>query len=112
MKELVQMILTFALTVFAWIFFRADNIGHAVSILIEMFSTTLFTYPSIRGSLALKILLVIFVTVEWFGREKQYAIQHLGISWKRPLRYAVYCAIVIAIFLYGGKEQEFIYFQF
>ena len=65
-----------------------------------------------RGGLTTIILVAIFVLVEWKGREGQYAIQNLGIKWKRPLRYATYYAIIIAIIWFGGKEQQFIYFQF
>ncbi len=58
------------------------------------------------------LLVILFVLVEWKGREGQYAIAHLGIKWKRPLRYALYYAIIISILWFGGKEHQFIYFQF
>jgi hypothetical protein len=58
------------------------------------------------------VLLGIFILFEWLGREGQYAISDLGFKWKRPIRYAMYYAIFIAIFWFGGKEQQFIYFQF
>tara|TARA_B110000503_G_scaffold11200_1_gene15271 strand:+ start:54 stop:1502 length:1449 start_codon:yes stop_codon:yes gene_type:complete len=115
LKELSFILLTFGLTVFAWIFFRADNIGHAISYISEILSSSLFSIPKftdMRGGLTTIILVAIFVLVEWKGREGQYAIAHLGIKWKRPLRYAMYYAIIIAIFHFGGKEQQFIYFQF
>ena len=109
------MLLNFGLTVFAWIFFRANNIGHATSYISEILSPSLFSIPQFAGmgrALTTIILVVTFVLVEWIGREGQYAIAHLGIKWKRPLRYAMYYAIIIAIFWFGGKEQQFIYFQF
>jgi len=118
-KELYQMTITFGLIVFAFIFFRADNISHSFSYISEIFSASLFILP--KGSdfigttlhpFIILILISIFVIIEWFGREGQYAIAQLGVSWKRPLRYAMYYAIIIAIFWFGGKEQEFIYFQF
>jgi len=114
-KELSFMLLTFGLTVFAWIFFRANNIGHAISYISEILSPSLFSVPKFAGmsrALTTIILVAIFVLVEWKGREGQYAISNLGIKWKRPLRYAMYYAIIIAIFWFGGKEQQFIYFQF
>ena len=118
-QELINMLITFALTVFAWIFFRADNLMHAFSYIAEIFSASLFVLP--KGSdfigttlhpFIILILISIFVIIEWFGREGQYAISQLGVRWKRPLRYAMYYAIIIAIFWFGGKEQQFIYFQF
>ena len=114
-KELSSMLLTFSLTVFAWIFFRADNIGHAISYVSEVFSTSLLTFPSFAGVdsvITTMVLLVIFVLVEWKGREGQYAISHLGVKWFRPVRYIMYYAIIMSIFWFGGKEQQFIYFQF
>jgi alginate O-acetyltransferase complex protein AlgI len=109
------MVVTFGLAVFAWIFFRAENIGHAINYISEILSPSLFSVPKFMGmsrALTTIILVAIFVLVEWKGREEQFAIQTLGIKWKRPLRYAMYYAIVIAIFWFGGKEQQFIYFQF
>lgn len=115
LKEVSFMLLTFGLTVFAWIFFRAENIAHAFSYISGILSTSLFEIPYFqRGTLAIPtiILTLIFLLIEWQGREGQYAISHLGLKWKRPIRYAMYYAIIIAIFWFGGKEQQFIYFQF
>ena len=58
------------------------------------------------------ILIVIFTLIEWKGRDEQYAIAQLGIKRNRTFRYAMYYAIIIAIFWFGGEEQQFIYFQF
>lgn len=115
LKDLFSILITFSLTVFAWIFFRAENIGHAKSYISEILSPTLFTIPKFAdrsSSLTTIILVAIFLLVEWKGREGHHAISHFGLNWKGPLRYAFYYAIIIAIFWFGGKEQEFIYFQF
>lgn len=115
LKEVSFMLLTFGLTVFAWIFFRAENIEHAISYISEILSPSLFSIPkfaNMYNALITLILIGIFVLIEWFGREGQYAISNLGLNWKRPIRYAMYYAIIIAIFWFGGKEQQFIYFQF
>ena len=118
-KEFFQMAITFALAVFAWIFFRAENLGHALQYVSGIFTKSLLSIP--QGSTFAEInlhpfimffLLGLFILIEWLGREEQYAIAKLGIKWKRPLRYAMYYAIIIAIFWFGGKEQQFIYFQF
>jgi len=113
-KEVSFMLLTFGLTVFAWIFFRAENIGHAVQYISDIFKHPgSFLLLGIYWKYKTIIILIsIFVLIEWFGREGQYAISQMGIKWKRPIRYAMYYAIIIAIFWFGGKEQQFIYFQF
>jgi alginate O-acetyltransferase complex protein AlgI len=114
-KELSFMLLTFGLTVFAWIFFRANNIGHALSYISEILSPSLFSIPKFSDmgrALTAIVLVAFFVIVEWNGREGQYAISHIGTKWKPVLRYTMYYSLIIAIFWFGGKEQQFIYFQF
>lgn len=114
-KELTSMILTFSLTVFAWIFFRANNIEHAISFIISIFSIPFFRFE--RGILGVDglmtiILTAIFVLIEWFGRENQYALNGLDKKFRRPVRYLIYYSLIISILWFGGKEQQFIYFQF
>lgn len=110
-KEGFAMLITFSLTVLAWIFFRAENLGHAISYLSGIFSDTLFTIPEIRPR-NLLFVIIGFVTIEWFGRENEYAIEKLGLNWNRFFRIAFYYIILLLIFWFSGREQEFIYFQF
>lgn len=114
-QEFFAMLLTFLLTVFAWIFFRANNIEHAITYISEILSPSIFSIPNFQGmkrALLTLILMMLFTLVEWNGREGQYAISNLGIKWKRPIRYAIYYLIIIVILWFAGKEQQFIYFQF
>jgi alginate O-acetyltransferase complex protein AlgI len=119
-KEFSLMLLTFSLTVFAWIFFRAENIGHAWHFIQDMFIglTTKSGYVQTinlfywKIGFAIPTILMFFIFIEWIGREGQYAISNLGLKWKHPFRYAFYYLIIITIFWFGGKEQQFIYFQF
>jgi alginate O-acetyltransferase complex protein AlgI len=115
MKEFGLMSFTFALTVFAWIFFRSENLGHAFNIISGILSPSLFTMPKFDGmgkALTTIILIIIFISIEWIGREGQYAIANIGLRWKKPIRYVTYYAFIIAILWFAGKEQPFIYFQF
>lgn len=113
-NEVLKLLITFSLTVFAWIFFRAENITHAVQYIADIFKHPgSFLLLGIYWKYKTLIFLIfVFILVEWLGREGQYALAHLGRKWKRPIRYAMYYAIIIAIFWFGGKEQQFIYFQF
>ena len=114
-RELIAILTTFTLTVFAWIFFRAENISHAFSYIGEIFSETLFSVPYFKNgtnSFYLIILILIFLYIEWLGRKDQFGIQYLGFKWKRPYRYAFYNGLIIAIILFGNDKQQFIYFQF
>jgi len=115
LKESSSILLTFGLTAFAWIFFRANSIGHAISYISQIFSPTLFTIPYFRGignSVSIVIITIVFVMVEWVGKEQQYAIAKLGANWTRSLRWAFYYLIILIVIFYSGSEQQFIYFQF
>ncbi len=114
-KEIFQILLTFTLTVIAWIFFRAENISHALGILGEIFSPSLLKFPKFNGmidAMVILLLIAVFMITEWLGRHQEYAIADLGVRWKKPLRYTLYCTIAVCIFIFSESEQEFIYFQF
>jgi alginate O-acetyltransferase complex protein AlgI len=114
--EFFRMIFTFSLTVLAWVFFRAENVGHAMQYLGKIFSKSLFSKPYYEGFKDSKIILVLvagFMIVEWLGRDNQYALATLGLKWKRPLRWAFYSFIIFLIGMYMQTEETpFIYFQF
>jgi alginate O-acetyltransferase complex protein AlgI len=116
LKEFLLMLITFSLVVFAWIFFRANNIEHAFSYVSKIFSSTLFTIPAFIGmsrACILLILLTIFILVEWNGREGKYAIAHTGENWYRPFRWSFYSFLIFIIGMFmQTKESPFIYFQF
>ncbi len=111
-REFFSMALTFGLTVFAWIFFRAESLTHAVKYVSGIFSTTLFSVPDINLPKKLFVVLVLFIMVEWLGREQQFAIAKLGLRFPRPARLAFYYAIVFCLFYFSNAGQTFIYFQF
>lgn len=116
-NEVFFMLTTFILTVFAWIFFRAENIGHAFSYISGILSYSLFETPNIsdfRGYLFTLVLICIFVIIEWLGRADQFALENIKTLSLRPIRWFIYVCILIAIYLFGNFDTtvEFIYFQF
>jgi Predicted membrane protein involved in D-alanine export len=111
--ELGQMLVTFSLVTLAWILFRAQSISEAWAYLIHLFSASIFTKPQMDIRVYLFMLITfIFLILEWVGRRGEFAIQHLGFSKPAITRYGLYYGLVMAIFLFARKEQEFIYFQF
>lgn len=110
-KEFLNMAITFCLTVLAWIFFRAENVTHAIEYISGIFSKSLFSIPEIRPTKIL-LLLLLFNLIEWLGREQKFAIQNVYKIQTRPIRWSFYFVLVFYVFFSLGKEQEFIYFQF
>jgi D-alanyl-lipoteichoic acid acyltransferase DltB (MBOAT superfamily) len=114
LKELFQIGTTFGLTVFAWIFFRAENLGHAYSY-IRRISWNLFSIPDFIGRrLAVEIIILIgfLLFVDFWHRKEPHG---LTLSWlsNKYLRKLFYFLIAFSIMVYHQTDsQEFIYFQF
>lgn len=111
LREFSSMAGTFALTTFAWIFFRADNVAGAFDYIARIFTSSLINFPEVFPVSTLA-LVGIFLMIEWLGREQQYAIQSVGVRLPRYVRWGLYYSIIVLVFIYSGKEQQFIYFQF
>ncbi|MGV3696527.1 MBOAT family O-acyltransferase [Flavobacterium sp.] len=116
-RELFSMLLTFGLTVFAWIFFRSESLPDALFYIGRIASKSLFSVPHFSGigtAIPLALFLLFFFFIEWLGREKQFALQSIGLHWKKPFRWSFYTFLVISIYYFSciGTNEEFIYFQF
>jgi D-alanyl-lipoteichoic acid acyltransferase DltB (MBOAT superfamily) len=118
-REIIGMTGTFLITLLAWVFFRAENITHAFDYLGRLFKG-LFHGESIqafneyigRFDISLLLLFILFISVEWLGRRKQFGFEIVE-ELKRVPRYVftLLAVIVILTFMATG-EQNFIYFQF
>jgi D-alanyl-lipoteichoic acid acyltransferase DltB (MBOAT superfamily) len=116
MREFFSILLTFVLTVFAWIFFRANNVHHAISYISEICSYSLFSsldrIISIPEYLTI-LILVVFLVIEWLGRNDQFAIENVFNQKNRILRIIIYTSICVSIVALGNfNKTEFIYFAF
>jgi D-alanyl-lipoteichoic acid acyltransferase DltB (MBOAT superfamily) len=118
-KEFFQIVITFLMTVMAWIFFRSDTISQAIDIVKEIFSSTFFQRPNFLNNhdmiylLIHSVMILVLVWVEWLHRDKQFGLQfNLKTMSSTAKRWSIYTVIVLFILLFGGKQNNFIYFQF
>lgn len=120
LKELFQMLLTFSLVSFAWIFFRAKDLNHALDYVEQLFSG-LFSKSGIHQTIdliskqdviILILFLIIFLLIEWEGRKNKFALEKFILNRNKIFRLSFYYFVLFSIFWFSGKEQEFIYFQF
>jgi D-alanyl-lipoteichoic acid acyltransferase DltB (MBOAT superfamily) len=115
-SDIAKIGLTFGLTLIAWVFFRAEDIGHAFSYLGEIFSFSLFETPPVeilKSSFLSICLITGFVVIEWLGRENEFAIEKMGFNWPQKLRWLFYGTIIFSIGMFMQTEEvPFIYFQF
>lgn len=109
--EAISILATFSLVTFAWIFFRAESLSHAFNYIFEIFSTSLFTIPTY---LPKRVFLFIFIlmSIEWVGRNSNFALEKFGLNWPKLFRIAFYYVLLFMIFYFSGEDQQFIYFQF
>ena len=112
-SDLPKTLWTFAVVCFAWVFFRADDMGHALDVLARMGQGwTAGDAPDWKmpGYGAFAWALAAFALLEW--AQFRYGVRWL---WRRAWRGPWVEAVLIAVSLFFGlrqASQEFIYFAF
>ena len=110
LRTIFNILLTFAITCLAWIFFRAKTITDAFHYIKRLFENRNFTeqYFSIeRYNYELISLVLVFTFVEWNNRTKIEPISG-KYSW---LKLSLCLAAILALGVFSDYK-EFIYFQF
>jgi alginate O-acetyltransferase complex protein AlgI len=115
LRELWQMMSTFAVVTLSWVFFRSPTIEDAVAYLLRLLDTEnwreLPATGELRYWLPMFALIGVLLGCEWIQRHKDHVLEleHLSIA----KRWAIYQLIVVSLFFFGvfGAER-FIYFQF
>ena len=114
LKEAGQMLLTFALAVFGWIIFRAQDISQFGEVISTICSDSLLSVPFLKTRsfyIPLLINIMILLCVEWLNRTESHGLAK--ISEKRYVRYIVYYILIfIMIYAQPTSDATFIYFQF
>ncbi|MEL1240161.1 MBOAT family O-acyltransferase [Flavobacterium flavipallidum] len=109
-KVVLNILLTFALSCLAWVFFRASTISDAFYYLQKMFINGEFVSQYLaneRYNYELVLMILAFVMVEWNNRIKEEPIS----GKYQTVKLALCLASIIALGTYSDYK-EFIYFQF
>lgn len=109
LKEFSQMVLTFAITVIAWVFFRSETVGEAFNYLGRIADLNNYGFPQI--GLKPFAFIFILVVVEWFQRTKQHGLEIDNIK-NIVIRWSIYGVLLLIIMIFGANSDSFIYFQF
>ncbi len=121
----IQVVTTFILVAFAWIFFRAKTVDQAFYIIRHIFTdftesfkkmlhgeSVLSAIKITTGELLLSVGLIIFMELIHFIQRRNN-ISELFMKQPAYLRWSAYYGVILAIILLGVyKNQQFIYFQF
>jgi hypothetical protein len=115
-KEIFQLIVTFSLASFAWIFFRSDSVTDAFEYIGRIFSTIGtgigYPYKLLNGDLKVLIFILIMLLFEWFMREQLHPLRKPFTNMPTFVRWIIYFFLAVLVLLYAGEQAEFIYFQF
>jgi D-alanyl-lipoteichoic acid acyltransferase DltB (MBOAT superfamily) len=111
----IQIITTFVLAYFAWIFFRANSVSDAF-LIIKSFGSlnlktniNLFQYPV---DMPISIMLIIILFFIDILQERKMLNAPAFASYK-PLKWAFLITLILFIIVLGiWKETDFLYFQF
>ena len=108
LRELGQIVLTFALVVLGWIIFRADSLGMAWDYIGRM-----FTSGGLKpiGSRLTLISILLMLAVEWLHRQKAHGLEISYLN-SHILKYTIYIGLAILMFFSYTNSESFIYFQF
>lgn len=115
-REFINMAGTFTLMMLTSLLFRASNLKEAFGYYKSILSSSLFSAPRFMGlmnTLLVMALIIFFMSVEWLGRNKDFAISKLDTNFNRPLRWIIYLLLIFMMGMYSEtKEMPFIYSKF
>ncbi|QDO94699.1 MBOAT family protein [Formosa sediminum] len=113
-KEIAQVLITFALVTFSRIFFRSESLSDAFAFISRLGSQ--FTYQTYIHPLGYRmidyyILIILFVVYEYIIRKDERAPFKFK---SKFVRFAMYTIVILAMLLFYDSQvdRSFIYFQF
>ena len=109
-EDAVKIFVTFLMSVFAWIFFRAESMEHAMSFIRGLFFNGGSNSVLGMGAFIIAILLFQLIVFDWRGRAQDFALA-------KPFKNSIVDILVLLllvgeILVFRGHGQTFIYFQF
>jgi D-alanyl-lipoteichoic acid acyltransferase DltB (MBOAT superfamily) len=115
-KELVGVLFTFVLISTAWVFFRSNTVSDAFNyfrITIEGLNNITIPYNLVGLNLFVALISISFLLfIEYLSRKNEFGLSTFGFKWNSIVRKTFYVILAFSIFLFSGKNQGFIYFQF
>ncbi|MBE0673431.1 MAG: MBOAT family protein [Bacteroidales bacterium] len=116
LREFFGMLGIFVLFSVSLVFLKAQTVAQAVSYISEIVSPSLFSIPKLVGIQNTSLIIVLLMTaplivLDWVYRNEDHVFTGLYRKRLMPQLILVAC-IVMVIFIFGGQQQAYIYFQF
>ncbi len=117
-SEISNVILTFILVCFTWVFFRAESLIHASTYLSHLFSFEISSPMMMIKKLKIEFsvllqtcaAITVLLVVEWTNRAHSFGLE--VIRGGRAIRFIIYILLTLVVLEFFSAEQDFIYFQF
>jgi alginate O-acetyltransferase complex protein AlgI len=118
LRQSIQLLITFTLTCYAWLFFRANSLTDVIYIHRSIASSLIhpfreiIQFPFSLNEFLLCLCVIAFLELIHYTERKREMWSYLT---NKPLylRWAVYYGFILVIFYLGGfGSNHFIYFQF
>ena len=113
-KETGQMLMTFALAVFGWIIFRAQDISQFGEVISTICSDSLLSVPWLMNKdyyIPTILAIMVLCIIEWLSRDYKHGLEFVKEK-HQWIRTTIYIVLLFGIFAFGGRAENFIYFQF
>lgn len=105
LSDFLRILLTFSIVTLAWVFFRAENVEHALRYIWHMRNGLIAMPYGLEGI----PYVVVIIVIDWLFRSNEREI----LNFRNPiLRRSVYIIMSVIIFYYFQSKENFIYFQF
>ena len=108
LKEFFQILLTFTMVCFAWIFFRSADLTSSFSFIYRIFQFQGNIVPGFGVGL---FYVITAIVLDWTMRRDERNIQLKN----KTLNYLLFLILALCIFYYwplSDAQRDFIYFQF
>jgi D-alanyl-lipoteichoic acid acyltransferase DltB (MBOAT superfamily) len=117
LKDFFKICGTFLIWTTSLIIFRADTINQAWNYFSNIFSKSILTIPKFNIHdldliIIITVYIVIFMIIEWYGRETPYPLFQMEKKANRYTRWFIYIIIILSIITFAGGAKTFIYVQF
>lgn len=115
-REFFSILLTFTLTMLAWVFFRAESVSKAFIYIKQIFTPSLLSFPKMVSAqnttmLLVLVMIMVLLITEWYYRKREYVFNDI-FSKSLFVQGTIVFILVSLIFFFGGSQADFIYFQF
>ena len=114
LKDFWKMLLNYVLVSFGFILFYADSVAEAFRFFSGVLSPSILSLPDMPVKKVTLLFILIVLVLEWVTRKREHPLQLPvdGIFRHTAVRYLLYAAIALLLFVFAGEVETFIYFKF